>query len=61
MGPSVQIIDQRRGGAAIETEEVRGPDGIAVIRAIVRDEVSRGQAGKSIGNRYNLKPPTVRT
>ncbi len=39
-GTVVQIIDQRRGGAAVETEEETGPDGRQLVRVMVRDEVT---------------------
>jgi|GEM_PF-7057647 len=40
-GTVVQIIDQRRSGAAVETEESTGPDGMRMIRVVIRDEVGQ--------------------
>lgn len=41
-GTVVQIIDQRRGGPAIEQQQSIGPDGVQYIRLIVQDEMQRG-------------------
>lgn len=35
----VQVIDQRRGGAAIEQQQSTGPNGEQLIRVIVKDEL----------------------
>lgn len=45
-GPQVivQNMDQRRGGAPIETESRRGPNGEVIIRNIVRDENVKSNA-----------------
>lgn len=39
---SVQIIDQRGAGARPEVSSHTGPDGVQMIRVLIRDEVNRG-------------------
>jgi len=41
-GVVVQIIDQRGRGAPAEVSQSQGPDGRALIRVLIRDEVARG-------------------
>lgn len=40
-GTTVQIIDQRRGGARPEVSERTGPDGRRVLSVLIRDEMER--------------------
>lgn len=37
---TVQVIDQRRGGAAIREERANGPNGEEMVRLIVADELA---------------------
>lgn len=36
---TVQVIDQRRGGAEPEVSRERGPNGREIVRVLIRDEV----------------------
>lgn len=58
-GAVIQLIDQRKSGAAIETERRTGPDGREIIVATVRDAENRGDLDGS-KRRYGLRPALVR-
>lgn len=53
---TIQIIDQRRGGAAVETSESRGPNGERMVRMLIRDGVNEalgsGAADPVMQNRF---------
>lgn len=60
----VQNIDQRKSGAAVETETQRGQNGELVIRNYIRDEVKRsisnGSMDKDMARNYGLSRNPVR-
>lgn len=60
----VQNIDQRKNGAAVETETQRGQNGELVIRNYIRDEVKRsisnGSMDKDMARNYGLSRNPVR-
>lgn len=58
-GTSIQIIDQRSGGQAIQTERKTGPDGREVIIMTVRDATGRGELDSS-QRRFGAKPVGVK-
>lgn len=58
--PPVQIIDQRRADSPpIQAETQRGPDGREIIRAMVTEDLARGQYDKVMGGRYGARPQRV--
>jgi len=57
----VEIIDQRTNAPAVERQERQGPNGERIIRAIIRDEVVNGGAGRGFAKAHGLKRPGVRT
>lgn len=58
--PLVQIVDQRGAGAPpIREERTRGPDGREMVRAIVSEDMSRGQFDKPMKGRYGAQPQRV--
>ncbi|OWJ81077.1 phage tail protein [Haematobacter missouriensis] len=62
-GASVQIIDQRPAGSPemqVDQRQETGPDGRALVRAIVSEDLSRGKYDKSMRGRYGSRPSTVR-
>tara|TARA_A100000171_G_scaffold28305_2_gene26435 strand:+ start:3397 stop:5679 length:2283 start_codon:yes stop_codon:yes gene_type:complete len=58
-GVTIQVIDQRSRGEAVETQESRGPDGQRMIRMVIRDEVrtgiNDGSFDRAMGNSYGIK------
>lgn len=58
-GTTVQIIDQRRGGARPEVSERTGPDGRKVLSVLIRDEVNRaigsGRLDRTLGATFGLR------
>lgn len=58
-GVTIQVIDQRSRGEAVETQETRGPDGQRMIRMVIRDEVrtgiNDGSFDRAMGNSYGIK------
>lgn len=58
-GATVQIVDQRRSGAAVETEARTGPDGRQIIVATIRDAEARGDLDGSKRARFGLRPSRV--
>ena len=59
-GTQVNIIDQRQGGAQIETRRERGPDGREIVTAIVRDEMARGGFDGAQRGRFGARPKPVK-
>ncbi len=61
----IEIIDQRRGGAPIQTQTATGPNGEQIVRMWVRDEmkanIESGTTDGSFGRRFGVTPiPTNR-
>lgn len=62
-GTTVQIIDQRSGGAPVEVRESAGPDGRKMVQAIVRDQVAKmatdGSLDRVLGPAYGARRTPV--
>jgi hypothetical protein len=60
---TVQIIDQRSGGAPVEVRESTGPDGRKMVQAIVRDQVAKmatdGSLDRVLGPAYGARRTPV--
>lgn len=54
-GASVQIIDQRTGGAPVQVRESRGPDGRRLITAIIKDAMAGGEMDGIMSQRFNTR------
>lgn len=58
-GVQINIYDQRSGGAAIETRESRGPDGMRQVEIFVREAVrggiQRGEFDQQLGTAFGLR------
>lgn len=59
-GMTVQIIDQRSGGAEIRQERQTGPDGRETLRVVVSDEIGKGAFDRANRGRYGMAPQKVR-
>lgn len=59
-GTVVQVIDQRSGGAPVQTETRRGPTGEELIVMTVRDATAAGRMDGANRGRYGLQAQKVR-
>ena len=59
-GQTVQVIDQRRGGAPVTAEKSRGPDGRELVKLYVRDELQSGGFDGAMGGRFGTRARKVR-
>jgi len=63
-GVTVQIIDQRKGGADIEVSQQQGGDGKMIIQAIIKevanDIARRGGVGQAIEQTYGVNRQVAR-
>lgn len=61
---AVQIIDQRSGGEKPQVQRSRGPDGLDVVKIIIRDEVGTmigdGSLDRIMGSQYGVSRRGVR-
>lgn len=61
---NVQIVDNRRGGAPVQTSTSQGPDGATVLRVTINDEIesaiNSGRMDRALRNNYGISRQGVR-